>query len=46
MKSWGDIMNDTIVSLATNLGVAAISIIRISGQDSIKIVNDYFKEKI
>ncbi len=38
-------MNDTIVSLATNLGVAAISIIRISGQDSIKIVNDLFQGK-
>ena len=36
-------MNDTIASIATSLGVGAISIIRISGKDSIKIANKIFK---
>lgn len=36
-------MNDTIASIATSLGVGAISIIRISGCDSISIVNKLFK---
>lgn len=36
-------MNDTICSIATSLGVGAISIIRVSGQDSIYIVNKIFK---
>ena len=38
-------MNDTIASIATALGVGAISIIRLSGKDSIKIVNSLFKGK-
>ena len=38
-------MNDTIVGISTALGVGAISIIRLSGEDSIKIVNQIFKGK-
>ena len=38
-------MNDTIASIATSLGVGAISIIRISGTDAISIVNKIFKGK-
>lgn len=36
-------MNDTIVGLSTSLGVGAISIIRVSGNESISIVNKIFK---
>ena len=35
-------MNDTIAAIATSSGVGAISIIRVSGNDSIKIVNSIF----
>ena len=38
-------MNDTIAAISTTLGVGAISIIRVSGIDSIKIVNKIFKGK-
>ena len=38
-------MNDTICAIATAQGIGAISIIRISGEDSIKIVNKIFKGK-
>ena len=38
-------MNDTIASIATSLGISAISIIRVSGNDAIKIVNKIFKGK-
>ncbi len=38
-------MNDTIASIATALGISAISIIRVSGSDAIKIVNKIFKGK-
>ena len=38
-------MNDTIAAISTALGVGAISIIRISGKDSIKIVNEITKSK-
>ena len=38
-------MSDTIASIATSLGVGAISIIRVSGNDAIKIVNKIFKGK-
>ena len=38
-------MNDTIAAISTTLGVGAISIIRISGNDAIKIVNKIFKGK-
>lgn len=38
-------MNDTIAAISTALGVGAISIIRVSGDDSINIVNKIFKGK-
>ena len=38
-------MNDTIVAVSTALGVGAISIVRLSGEDAISIVNKMFKEK-
>lgn len=38
-------MTDTICAIATSQGVGAIAIIRISGEDSIKIVNKIFKGK-
>jgi tRNA modification GTPase len=37
--------NDTIIALATSSGVGAIAIIRLSGNDSIKIVNQFFQFK-
>ena len=38
-------MEDTIVAISTALGVGAISIIRLSGSESINIVNKIFKGK-
>jgi len=38
-------MNDTIAAISTTLGVGAISIIRVSGSDSILAVNKLFKGK-
>lgn len=38
-------MNDTICAIATSEGVGAIAIIRVSGDNSIKIVNEIFKGK-
>ena len=38
-------MEDTIAVISTALGVGAISIIRVSGKDSLKIVNKIFKGK-
>ena len=38
-------MNDTIAAISTALGIGAISIIRVSGPDSINIVNKVFKGK-
>ena len=38
-------MNDTIVAISTALGKGAISVIRLSGNDSIQIVNKCFKGK-
>ena len=38
-------MNDTIVAISTALGVGAISIVRLSGNESIDIVNKCFKGK-
>lgn len=38
-------MEDTIVGISTALGVSAINIIRVSGEDSIALVNDIFKGK-
>ena len=35
-------MNDTIAAISTTMGVGAISIIRVSGDDSINIVNSIF----
>lgn len=38
-------MNDTIAAISTTLGVGAISIIRVSGNEAIKIVNKIYKGK-
>ena len=38
-------MNDTICAIATSQGVGAIAIIRVSGEESISIVNKIFKGK-
>ena len=38
-------MNDTICAIATSQGIGAIAIIRVSGEDAIKIVNKIFKGK-
>lgn len=38
-------MNDTIAAISTALGISSISIIRVSGDKSISIVNDIFKGK-
>jgi tRNA modification GTPase len=38
-------MYDTIAAISTALGVGAISIIRVSGPESIEIVNKIFKGK-
>ena len=38
-------MNDTICAIATSQGIGAISIIRVSGSNAIKIVNSIFKGK-
>ena len=38
-------MNDTICAIATSQGVGAIAIIRVSGEESIDIVNKIFKGK-
>ncbi len=38
-------LNDTICALATSGGIGAIGVIRISGIDAIKIVNELFKGK-
>lgn len=39
-------MKDTIAAISTALGVGAISIIRVSGNDAIKIANNITKRKI
>ena len=38
-------MKDTIVAISTTMGVGAISIVRLSGKDSVSIVNKCFKGK-
>lgn len=38
-------MNDTICAIATSQGVGAIAIVRVSGEESIEIVNSIFKGK-
>ena len=35
-------MQDTICAVSTSLGVGAISIVRVSGPDTVKIVNKIF----
>ena len=37
---------DTIIALATPSGIGAIAVIRLSGKDAIKIVDQFFKSKI
>ncbi len=37
--------NDTIIALATSSGVGAIAVIRLSGDKSIEIVNQFFQSK-
>ena len=39
-------MNDTIATISTALGVGAISIIRVSGPESIEIVNKIFTKDL
>lgn len=39
------IINDTIIALATSSGVGAIAVIRLSGEDSVEIVNRFFVSK-
>jgi len=39
-------MDDTIAAISTSLGVGAIAIIRVSGIDSIKIVNKIFSKNL
>ena len=38
-------MNDTITAISTALGIGAISIVRVSGEDAIDIVNEVFNER-
>ena len=38
-------MNDTIAAISTTMGVGAISIVRVSGDKAIEIVNKIFKGK-
>ena len=38
-------INDTITAIATPLGTGGVGVIRISGEDSIKIVNKVFDKK-
>ena len=38
-------MEDTIVAISTSQGIGAISIIRLSGKESIEIVNKIVKNK-
>ena len=40
-----NIFNNTVVGISTALGVGAISIVRLSGNDAISIVNKAFKGK-
>lgn len=45
VKERGKTMEDTICAIATNAGIGAISIIRVSGKEAISIVNKIFKGK-
>ena len=40
-----NLQNDTIIALATSSGVGAIAVIRLSGEKSIEIVNQFFQSK-
>ena len=40
-----DTMNDTICAISTSQGIGAIAIVRVSGEEAIKIVNKIFKGK-
>jgi tRNA modification GTPase len=46
IRKGGDIMEDTIAAISTALGVGAISIIRISGDKSLEIVNNIFNKDL
>jgi tRNA modification GTPase len=37
--------NDTIIALATSFGMGAIAVIRLSGEDAIRITDDMFRSK-
>ena len=39
-------MNDTIAAISTSLGIGAISIVRMSGTDAIKIANKIFSKDL
>ena len=39
-------MDDTIVAISTAQGIGAISIVRVSGSEAIKIVNEVFSRNI
>lgn len=39
-------MNDTIVAISTTTGVGAISIIRLSGEEAVNIINSVFTKKL
>jgi len=43
--SQNKINNDTIIALATSSGLGAIAVIRLSGEESIEIVNRFFRSK-
>ena len=40
-----NLQNDTIIALATSSGVGAIAVIRLSGEKSIEIINQFFQSK-
>ena len=39
-------MEDTIAAISTSLGVGAVSIIRVSGEDAIRVVDKIFDKNI
>lgn len=45
MSPYKNIINDTIIALATSSGVGAIAVIRLSGEDAITVVNKFFRSK-
>ena len=46
MHKEGINMNDTIAAISTSLGVGAISIVRLSGPEAIKIANKIFDKDL